>query len=148
MAKKATKPKREDIVLAALASGRFDQFSPVQVQKMFFLIDRNVGEQLGGPYFNFVPYDYGPFDAEVYEEIKKLSDDDFITINGYGSLRRYTLTEQGHEKGKSILERFPEVVQKYMSEVSKFVQKHSFTTLVAAIYKDYPEMKVNSVFRS
>ena len=148
MAKKATKPKRKDIVLAALASGRFDQFSPVQVQKMFFLIDRNVGEQLGGPYFNFVPYDYGPFDAEVYEEIKKLSDDDFITINGYGSLRRYTLTEQGHEKGKSILERFPEVVQKYMSEVSEFVQKHSFTTLVAAIYKDYPEMKVNSVFRS
>ncbi len=140
--------KKDKIVLAAMASGHSNEFSPVQVQKMFFLLDRNLGEQIGGPHFNFEPHDYGPFDPNVYEEIKRLSDKGLATICGFGATRRYALTASGFEVGKSQFKEFSEHIQQYIGEVSKFVQKHSFTTLVTSIYKAYPEMKINSVFRS
>ena len=147
MAKKAAKTTKADVILAALASGRFDQFSPVQVQKMFFLLDKKVGKEIGGPHFNFVPYDYGPFDVEVYKEIEKLAANGLIEVSHVGSLRRYSLTEAGHQKGKALLENFSAFVQQFMRDVSNFVCSHSFADLVAAIYKAYPDMKINSVFR-
>lgn len=64
---------REDLVLACLAPAKGALHSPVQVQKMFFLIDRNISEDIEGPLFDFHPYDYGPFDKAVYETLEKLA---------------------------------------------------------------------------
>ena len=138
---------RRDLVLAAMASGGFEQFSPVQVQKMFFLLDRNIAAQIEAPHFDFAAYDYGPFDANVYQEIEILSHEGLTTVNGAGSSRRYALTENGYSEGRCILKTLPEVVQKYMADVSKFVRSLSFPALVSAIYEAYPEMRANSVFR-
>lgn len=139
--------ERSDLVLAAMASGGFDQFSPVQVQKMFFLFDQNLKRQTKGPHFKFVPYDYGPFDPAVYWEIDKLSNDGLATVNGAGSSRRYALTEGGYTKGQAVLKDLPEPAQQYMTAVSEFVRSLSFPALVSAIYKAYPQMRKNSVFR-
>ena len=138
---------RSDLVLAAMASGGFNQLSPVQAQKMFFLFDQNLKEETEGPHFNFVPYDYGPFDAAVYTEIEDLSDNGMTAVTGAGQSRRYALTENGYEKGKAILEDLPKDAQVYIAEVSQFVRSLSFSALVAAIYKAYPDMRENSVFR-
>jgi uncharacterized protein len=66
---------RRDTVLAALAAaGANAWFSPVQVQKLLFLIDREVPAFVDGPHFAFAPYDYGPFDARVYGELDRLEE--------------------------------------------------------------------------
>ena len=50
---------RRDYVLATLsAGGEHTSFSPAQVQKLFFLIDREIPQWVGGPHFRFEPYDY------------------------------------------------------------------------------------------
>ena len=137
-----------DVLLAALATGDSHAYTPVQIQKMLFLIDRNVATQIGGPFYNFQPYDYGPFDAAVYSGVRELTFQQFITTiptsNGWNS---HVLTEEGLHQGKSLLNSLPPEISDYISRVGDFVRNTSFSQLVSAIYNAYPEMKVNSVFR-
>jgi uncharacterized protein len=37
--------------------------------------------------------------------------------------------------------------QEFIGDMSRFVRTRSFKDLVSAIYKAFPEMRVNSVFR-
>ena len=50
--------QRFDVVLAVMAAGGAGaRYDPVRVQKLFFLIDREIPEFIDGPYFHFEPYD-------------------------------------------------------------------------------------------
>ena len=65
---------RQELVLAALAAGESNsELSPVQAQKLFFLIDQNVSASIGGQQYNFQAYDYGPFDRAVYSDLDWLA---------------------------------------------------------------------------
>ena len=140
--------ERRDFVLAAMSPAGNRPFSPVQVQKLFFLLDRNVSEQTGGPHFAFQPYDYGPFDKEVYLELERLEDDGLVEIlepHWLGS-RTYRLTDEGQGNGDEAFRGLSRGVQRYIREVVAFVRSQSFVQLVSAIYQAYPEMRANSVF--
>ena len=53
----------DDIVAAAFAATEpGTKFDPLRAQKLLFLIDQVVSERIGGPFFDFRPYLYGPFD--------------------------------------------------------------------------------------
>lgn len=137
---------RPEIVLAALAPARGGEFSPVQVQKLFFLIDREIAGLVDGPHFNFKPYDYGPFDKHVYHELDRLAVEGLVTIS-HGRWQSYRLTPAGQERGDTLLASLPATARKYIEEAAAFVRSLSFTELVSAIYKAYPEMRANSVFQ-
>lgn len=139
---------RHEVMLAALASGAHEEFSPVQIQKLMFLIDKNIGRSVGGPYYDFRPYHYGPFDASVYGDFATLAGFDLGEIEGSGRDRRYRLNDEGRARAREALEKLPEEYQQYISSVANFVQRLPFTALVSAIYKRYPEMKANSIFRT
>ncbi|MCH8035154.1 MAG: hypothetical protein IH950_15545 [Bacteroidetes bacterium] len=141
---------QKQLILAALSVSESTEYTPVQVQKLFFLIDRNVGNQIvGGPFFNFVPYHYGPFDKEVYNQLKELSEtgDVSIEMNQGDGMRKYKLTEEGIVKGKQWRESLDDSITTYIAELNSFVIGIGFTDLVASIYQQYPEMKVNSIFQ-
>ena len=137
---------RHDVIILAMQGGH--KFTPVQIQKLFFLIDKNIGSNIGGPFFSFQPYDYGPFDKNLYKELVALEAQQLVSINTeYDTTRRsYQLTEQGQSKAAAISQSVPESIRKYMTELSDFVRKLSFVELVSAVYKAYPDMKVNSIF--
>ena len=141
---------RADYVLVSMSPAKMCDFSPVQVQKLFFLLDRNIAGHSGGPHFNFVPYDYGPFDREVYKQLRELESSELVNVNVNGSNRHpsraYSLTSAGQEQGLRQFLEFPRDVQEYIKETVKFVRAASFSELVSSIYSAYPEMKVNSVF--
>ena len=140
--------ERCKLILAAMSPAANGPFSPVQVQKLFFLLDMNIAKQTEGPHFNFEPYDYGPFDKQVYETLESLDGNGLVEIfeaNQYGS-KTYRLTNEGHRIGNEALCQLPEAVQPYIREVVKFIRSLSFAELVSAIYQAYPEMGVNSVF--
>ena len=135
-------------MLVAMSPAGTGSFSPVQVQKLFFLLDKNVAVQTKGPHFNFKPYDYGPFDKDVYLELENLRSDGLAEIlmpRSHGS-RIYKLTDKGLETGARNFEKLPEDIRRYICESVNFVRSLSFAELVSAIYKAYPEMRVNSVF--
>ena len=84
---------RQRIMLGALATARGGKFAPVQIQKLFFLIDENLADRIGGPYFAFEPYDYGPFDKSVYRELEALAIAGLVAIDQSGDTagrRRYS----------------------------------------------------------
>lgn len=138
---------QKELVLAGLASSKGVLFSPVQVQKLFFLIDRNISDEVGGHIFDFQPYNYGPFDKAVYQTLEELEIDGLVDIERGNSYRRYRLTIQGQEAGENLLARLPNYAQQFIFDASEFVRKLSFTQLVSAIYQKYPEMRANSVFQ-
>lgn len=140
--------KRRDLILAALAAaGQGAGLTPVQVQKLFFLIDREASHLFGGPHFAFKPYDYGPFDRDVYLELDQLQVLGMSRIETVGRVRQYILSEAGYSAGRSALGGLSEGTQRYLSDLSNWVVSLSFQQLVAAVYKRHPDMKANSIFK-
>jgi hypothetical protein len=138
---------RRDIMLAALSSGGESAlFTPVQVQKLFFLIDRELGDRAGGPHFSFQPYDYGPFDRAVYHELETLARLGLVRFDEQRSPKRFALTDEGLARGRQLLRLLDPQVRDYLSRVAAWVRALSFGALVSAIYQKYPDMKVNSIF--
>lgn len=139
---------KRELLLVALGSGGKYSHTPVQVQKLLFLIDKNVGERIGGPVFDFAPYDYGPFDASVYEVLRELERDEFVSSSeSTCGWKRHGLTDKGVAESGRLAQVADPMVIGYIKRVSAFVKSLSFPDLVSAIYKAYPEMKANSVFR-
>jgi hypothetical protein len=139
--------ERSKFVLAVLSSCPEAIYNPVQVQKLFFLIDRKISELVGGPYFNFTPYHYGPFDKQVYSDLEALSTEGLLAIEESSSYRTYTTTKRGQTNGVDLLKDFPDKARGYIKELSDYVRGVSFNELVSSIYQAYPEMRANSVFR-
>lgn len=138
---------RKGLMLAALAAGGENAtFSPVQIQKLFFLIDREAAQLVGGPYFSFEPYDYGPFDRAVYDQLDLLELCGSVKATNGERYRVYSLTPQGYAEGVERLADIGPEASSYIKKVANWVRALSFQQLVAAIYKRYPDMKVNSVF--
>lgn len=139
---------REELILAAFAAGGKDViFSPVQAQKLFFLIDREAKHLVDGPHFNFRPYDYGPFDKSVYDAIDAMSMTGMTTVQSSGRYRSYGLTASGFARGSAKLDSLPENAKTFITEVANWVRSLSFGQLVSSVYQAYPDMKVNSIFR-
>ncbi len=142
---------RQDYTLAVMATQPGAVYEPVQVQKMFFLLDRNIGRSLGGTYFNFRPYDYGPYDKAVYSELEALARMGLAqssVSSDWRQIRTFTLTAAGQAKGQAHSNMLPDDARKYIQKISQFVRSLSFAELVGAIYRAYPAMKKNSVFKT
>ena len=140
--------ERATFVLAGMAPAGNAPLSPVQVQKLFFLLDRNIAGHIGGPHFSFEPYDYGPFDKQVYDELEAMASKGLIEVSETypRSSRTYRLTDEGREVGTAALATIAQPVREYIAKIVYFVRSRSFSRLVAAIYAAYPDMKANSVF--
>lgn len=140
--------EQDKLVITALAAaGQSATFSPVQVQKLFFLIDREAAALVDGPHFDFAPYDYGPFDSAVYSVLAQLEREGYVQSTHSGRYRFYSLTQQGYTDGSMLLSQMAPAIRNYLVQVADWVRHQSFAQLVSAIYKKYPEMKMNSVFR-
>jgi uncharacterized protein YwgA len=145
--KRGGKMNKREIILAALAPALREAYTPVQVQKLMFLIDAKIPDLVDGPHFHFQPYNYGPFDKSVYDEIENLQKQGDIEFIFEQTWRNYRLTKKGQELGEKILASLDPKAQNYIERASDFVRNLSFRQLVLAIYKAFPEMRENSVFQ-
>ena len=138
--------RRSEVVMAAMAAGGTRaQFDPVRIQKLLFLVDREIPQFVEGPRFEFKPYDYGPFDKDVYQELDTLSIEGEVTIDHSARYRRYALTSSGHAQGEAMLAELPESVSLYLEDVAGWCLSRTFRQLLSAIYERYPDMAVNSI---
>lgn len=139
-------PARSDAVLLAMAAGGAGTlFEPARIRILLFLLDREIPEPFGGPHFDFRPYDYGPFDGAIYDELDTLSRCGKVQIADGADRRTYALTEAGQEWSRRGLTRLPNEVRQYLVELARWVLSLGFGRLLAAIYRRYPEMATNSV---
>lgn len=139
---------RKDALLAIMGMAGEHAFSPVQLQKAVFLVDRNIPELFNGnSRFNFKPYDYGPFDSTVYAEVKVLESSGLaLTSRSLSGYNQYGLTAAGLNASAAIANGLDISTRQYMEKLVKWVISLSFARLVKSIYEAYPDMKVNSIF--
>jgi hypothetical protein len=140
---------RRDLVLAILGAADGAPYSPAQLQKAVFLVDRNLpGVVSEGPKFDFSPYDYGPFDRAVYGEAEQLSLAGLAEVrqSGNSRYRSYAITENGKDRASAVLDQLNGATADYIRRVSAWVRSLDFATLVKSIYNEYPEMRANSIF--
>lgn len=139
---------RADVLLAALAAPERKSFYPVHLQKTLFLIDHSL-PKLFNQRYAFQPYDYGPFDKDVYSDAEALKTAGFVTIgqepgNWY---RTYRVTSEGLRRGQELLGQMPPDSAAMIRKIANIVTPLSFQNLVAGIYRAFPHMKANSVFK-
>jgi hypothetical protein len=138
--------EQKDVLLACLAVAGKESYRPVQIQKMVFLLqDRGLKEKV----FNFTPFDYGPFDPQIYQKLEELSSEGVVEILGepFAKNRKYRLRPEGQERANAAFKKLSLQNQEFISRLFGWIKGLSFAQLVGAIYIDYPEMRVNSVFR-
>jgi uncharacterized protein len=142
--------ERRDWNLLVLSAAGGEPFSPVQLQKSLFLLEKTLpSEVLGEGFYHFDPYNYGPFDSDVY------ADASILTFGGWarasqssrGRWTEYAATPAGIKRAKELAATLPEGIEDYIGKIVRWVREQSFTSLVREIYRHFPEMKANSVFR-
>jgi len=140
---------RTQLMLAILAAAEGQAYTPVQIQKSVFLVSRNLPNIVTeGPSFVFAPYDYGPFDRNVYSEAEILELQGLATVNAASARwRTYAATPAGVESGRAVLDSLPAGTRDYIKNVSAWVRSLDFATLVKSVYEAYPDTKVNSIFQ-
>lgn len=141
---------RHDVVLAVLACAEDGHtYSPVQIQKALFILSEEASDIFDADSkFNFQAYDYGPFDKDVYAELEALSREELVEIGVNPQLTRktYAVSPEGRRIADALNAGLSEDQIKFMTKVSSFVRRLSFSDLVSAIYEAYPDMKENSIF--
>ena len=141
---------RQQLLLAMLAASDGHFYEPVQIQKAIFLVTRNLPDLVDEDRsYRFQPYDYGPFDSQVYSDARELRNRGLALIStaASGNWSTYAASEQGYLEGRQILDRIAPRDRNYIRRISRWVRELSFAQLVAAIYNEYPEMRENSVFK-
>ena len=137
---------RSEIVLAAMAAGGSGaRFFPVQLQKLIFLIDREIPDLVHGPHFRFIPYDYGPFDKDLYVELGRLTRTGKINVDNEDRYPQYSLNDTGTLAGNNTLTGLSEPAPRYMKEAAAWVRSLTFKQLVISICVHFPDMAVNSM---
>lgn len=131
---------KEDFILEVLSLFPNVYFSPVQIQKLFFLIEKKLS--LNEKYFEFIPYHYGPYDKDLKNTLLKLKFEGKLIIDNINNILHYKINDSV-DITKSILDKKQE---EYIRHLGEFIRTISFKDLCMAIYKEYPEMAINSAF--
>ena len=142
-------PQDWSLLVIAAPSGK--QLQPVQLQKALFLLGENLSavQLCAKPFYEFAPYDYGPFSSQVYQDADALEVQGLVHIDRPPVTRYklYSATEEGQKRAQELRALLHPGVVKYLDTVVEFTRRLSFNQLVSAIYQAFPAMKANSVFK-
>jgi uncharacterized protein YwgA len=143
-----SKPTRADWPLLALHVAEDGVLTPVQMQKVLFLLDKQAHGRLGADFYKFTPYNYGPFSSQIYSDLQKLESEGKIAFdNPRGTTwRKYVLTGRGDDFVIGLIEHVDEELLGYLRELVRWAKSLRFSELVGAIYKAYPDYAKNSIF--
>ena len=124
---------------------------PVQLQKALFLFAAKVPVEVlpdTGRY-QFRPYDYGPFSAEIYADAEALEQQGLVDISRPPASRykEFRVTPVGRAAADALRAQEDPSVVNYLANLVAYTQSLGFNQLVASVYEEFPGMKVNSVFK-
>lgn len=141
--------RKKDWILIVLNCSEDKTLSPVQLQKSLFLLKHMNPDTFSNKFYNFIPYHYGPFCLNVYEDADLLKFNEMININ-VNTIERwniYSITDKGIQYVDDLKKQIEPELYNYALEIVKWVKNKSFSQLISAIYKQFPKFKVNSVFK-
>jgi len=138
---------KKDWVLLLINFAGEKGLSPLKLQKSVFLLSKNLHEDLSKDFYNFIPYNYGPFSKEIYTDIDILDSEGLIKILEFKDRKwpEYHITSKGVKKSEKLILHLDDKTKKYLEKLVNWVNSLSFLELIHIIYSNYPEYKANSV---
>lgn len=120
----------------------------IRVMKGLFLFSQE-GPAEAHDLYEFVPYDFGPFDTGVYRDLDEIRDQGLLTIVESSSTSQciYGLTPAGRTRYADLEERTSLHITDQLGEIKTLVTSLSFTNLLRHVYAKYPESAKNTVAR-
>ena len=115
----------------------------LRLQKLIFLLRHEYEIEI--PY-KFIPYMYGPYSADIFEDLATLKDKRLLEVEGesiepremVGDLAMsFNLTKQGEEKAKEIYMKLPGKAKQALLSLRRF-NKMNLRELVRYVYDKYP----------
>jgi hypothetical protein len=139
---------RKDWLLMALAHRKGQPMTPVQVQKAMFLMAAEAGHLVGRGFYRFVPYNYGPFDPNVYHDLDAMVQEGLVISDSSPdrNWKTYAVTPAGMRAAARSREAVNHQGLAFLEKVVDWISSLTFPQLVRSIYAKYPEFKANSVF--
>ena len=143
-----TKLSRSDWLLAVLNASELKQLSPVQIQKLMFLLSEKAKSLVSrSNFYEFEPHNYGPFSKQVYDDLLVLQISGNVRLipeSPSSAYRKYELTSAGEDFAESLIT--DDKVTAYLSSLVSWVENKSFSDLLRSIYQLFPSYKKNSIF--
>ena len=138
---------RADWTLLALSAAEGEPLTPVQLQKSLYVLGRECADDVGSDFYDFQPYNYGPFDATVYSDAESLEERGLAVRmrSPYRSWVEYAATPQGLKRAKDLP--VDPHVRRYLRSLVEWSRRLTFNQLVRAIYQRYPETRARSIFQ-
>jgi len=139
--------KRERWILAMLYALGGRVRGRLRLQKLMFLLKHELGVKL--PY-RFIPYMYGPYSADIFEDLAALRDEGLVEIrveelepremiiDDKSSTTTYSLTSQGRQKAREAFDILPPEVKRALATLRKFNRMRT-RNLLRYVYEKYPK---------
>jgi uncharacterized phage-associated protein len=141
-----SQPSRADWPLLALNAADDGVLSPVQMQKVMFLLDKQARNLIEGDFYTFAAYNYGPFSQQIYTDLEWHAREGRIAFDssqGRG-WSNYVITGPGEEHANEL--HMDADLWEYLVQIVRWAKSLRFSELVGAIYKAYPDYAKNSIF--
>ncbi len=141
--------QNQDIVLLVVSAAGNDGLTPVQLQKSVFLVGKSGLSGLPTEFYSFTPYNYGPFNANIYRDAEHLAAEGLLAqVQAVGrTWPMFSITPAGRNRAEKLYSRVQDILQEHIKNIVEWVKAQSFTHLLRTIYAKYPEFKENSVFQ-
>lgn len=132
----------------AIAEAGSRGLTPIQIQKAMFLLKMEAGRYVGDLFYNFVPYNYGPFSSTIYGDVDGLVLAGLVQEAFSGRYSVYCVTEAGQERAAKIMDHVDSRARGYVETMVSWIASVDFRQLLRSIYAKYPAYAQKSVFRS
>lgn len=138
-----------------------DDQEPVQgrtrLQKMVFLLQKELKERgkssMAGMEYEFIPYDYGPFSKELYDDLDMMIDQKFVEDTeeplSSGKVKYvYEIEDAGEELIDSQSKEWQEAAEilELAQEIKKEYNDELLSDLIEYVYSQYPDYAKRSVY--
>ena len=138
----------ENWIILAVRYGKNGSISPVQLQKSLFLLGKKCPNEVGNDFYTFEPYDYGPFNKDIYHDAEELSQQGLLAKQQMGpTWAGYSITPEGIKCANRLDKEADPAAKEHLGQVVEWAQGLTFPQLLSAIYQAFPEFKKNSVFQ-
>jgi hypothetical protein len=141
---------RERLLLLFLSAAD-EPLDPVRIQKgLFILAQKTPDEWLPGEdRYVFEPYNYGPFSKQIYSDLHTLRMAGYLKTDE--SWNRswvfHSVTEEGRNRANVEAQTLDPRLVAYVASIRQFVAEKSFRELLDAVYTEFPEYAIKSVFQ-
>jgi uncharacterized protein YwgA len=144
--------RRDWLLVLCAYQGAPAGLDPVRLQKGMFLFARTDSVPVREQY-RFKPYDYGPMSSTIYRDLDELVTEGLLVRHSVPGKQwsRYAATDRGLAAAQGRLRLLgaerEKVAARHLYEIKQHVATVSFNELLERVYREHPDMAVNSVFR-